>query len=110
MSIFRELDIDEDDAIWTDFALCRGIVTKHDNNDPFFDAYEDDQNAILRPSVDDMCLKCPVQLQCYETGISERQYGVWGGIYLDNGNIDRQRNSHKTDEWWGSAAKKGVMN
>jgi hypothetical protein len=37
---------------------------------------------------------------CYESGVANSEYGVWGGIYLNAGSIDKSRNTHKTQEAW----------
>jgi hypothetical protein len=34
-------------------------------------------------------------------GISQKEWGVWGGIYLENGKISREFNKHRTKEDWG---------
>ena len=37
---------------------------------------------------------------CYKSGIDNNEYGVWGGIYLNAGAVDKMRNTHKTKEIW----------
>lgn len=64
----------------------------------FFDKYEEDQH--LASSVDSLCQKCPVNKNCFAWGISNKEWGVWGGIYLKDGKIDKEFNAHKNKEDW----------
>lgn len=34
-----------------------------------------------------VCAECPVREQCLTLGISERYSGVWGGLYLSQGQV-----------------------
>jgi hypothetical protein len=45
---------------------------------------------------------------CYKNGVKQNEYGVWGGIYLNSGQIDKTRNMHKTQEVWKKLRKKNV--
>ncbi len=36
------------------------------------------------------------------------EYGVWGGVYLSSGSIDKSKNLHKTQESWKRLKKKNV--
>jgi len=42
---------------------------------------------------------------CFAVGISEKSYGVWGGVYLDKGKISREFNNHKSKEDWAETWK-----
>lgn len=64
----------------------------------FFDKYEEDR--YLASSVDRICQKCPVNQDCFAWGISNKEWGVWGGIYLKDGKIDKEFNASKTREDW----------
>ncbi len=64
----------------------------------FFDKYEEDQN--LASSIDHICQKCPVNKNCFAWGISNKEWGVWGGVYLKDGKIDKEFNAHKDKEDW----------
>lgn len=92
-NILDELGVDPEDIHWTDLAACNGIET-----DFFFDTYEADQT--IAKNIDQMCLICPVAKQCLASGVDNSEYGVWGGIYLSLGVMDKTRNSHKTQEVW----------
>lgn len=46
-----------------------------------------------------MCAKCPVLKECYEFGVKNKLFGVYGGFYLSNGQVDRKRNEHKDKEF-----------
>ena len=64
----------------------------------FFEKYETDVN--MAKAIDECCLACPVRKMCHESGTSNDEYGVWGGVYLTLGNPDKLKNSHKTKEVW----------
>ena len=65
---------------WKDDAACLDYDTNI-----FFDKYEED--VVLRPAVDKVCLACPVKRECFAAGIGGKEYGVWGGVFLDEGKI-----------------------
>ena len=79
--------------MWVDEALCAGRDTES-----YFDGYELDWEVAT--DVDRMCLSCPVIKQCFDEGVKTESYGVWGGVYLNEGKLDNVRNSHKTDIIW----------
>lgn len=93
-SLLEAFGIDPNDFSWHDIALCRNI----DIPDIFFDDYEDD--ARIAKNADKMCLSCPAIQFCLREGMSNRETGCWGGIYLSKGEIDEYRNSHKEEETW----------
>lgn len=64
----------------------------------FFENYE--EQVEIRPVIDQICQSCPVRRICFANGISGKEYGVWGGIYLENGDISREFNRHKTRQDW----------
>lgn len=78
---------------WRDRAECLGMDTNI-----FFDKYEDDQK--LARSVDNICGRCKVNQECFATGVSQKEWGVWGGVYLKDGKIDKEFNAHKSREDW----------
>jgi hypothetical protein len=78
---------------WKDEAACRGYDTNL-----FFEKYEDD--TTLRPAIEKICASCPVAKQCFAVGVSQKEWGVWGGIYLENGKISREFGKHKSKEDW----------
>ena len=59
----------------------------------FFDDYEEDK--VVAEQADNMCLSCPVAKACLLDGEENNSYGVWGGLYLTSGKIDKNKNSHK---------------
>lgn len=83
------LGIDLDELEWQDLAICDGM-----DINLFYDDYESDQNVALM--IDEACLSCPVMAQCLQEGITNNEWGVWGGHYLTSGRVDKNRNSHKT--------------
>jgi hypothetical protein len=98
-SILNDLGIDKEEFDWFDLAICRGMDTNL-----FFDKYETDIN--IAKNVDEACMSCPVAKICYETGLENDEYGVWGGVYLSSGSIDNSKNTHKTPEMWKKIKKK----
>jgi hypothetical protein len=80
---------------WKDDSSCLDYDTNI-----FFEKYEEDEK--LRPAIDSMCNLCPVQNSCFAVGVSGKEWGVWGGIYLENGDISREFNRHKSKKDWGN--------
>lgn len=78
---------------WKDSGLCRDYDTNL-----FFDTYE--ENVELRPAIDNLCAECPMMRQCFAVGVSQKEWGVWGGIYVENGKISREFNKHRSKEDW----------
>jgi hypothetical protein len=78
---------------WHENAKCLGMDT-----DIFFDKYEEDPS--LAASIDELCRQCPVNTQCFAVGVSNKEWGVWGGVYLKEGNIDKEFNQHKSKQSW----------
>jgi len=78
---------------WKEDALCLDFDTNL-----FFEKYEEDEN--LRPAIESFCDDCPVRRQCFAVGVSQKEWGVWGGIYLENGNISREFNKHRDKKSW----------
>lgn len=93
-SVFELLGLDETDLEWQNLALCRSGM---DTND-FYENYE--SSGAVASVIDQVCLSCPVMAQCLEYGIDNGEYGVWGGIFLNGGKPDKNRNSHKTGTTW----------
>lgn len=78
---------------WKINGKCLGM-----DSDLFFDKYEEDND--LARSVDQLCRACPVNKKCFAVGVSNKEWGVWGGIYLKDGSIDKEFNQHKTKQDW----------
>jgi hypothetical protein len=78
---------------WTKQASCLNMDVNM-----FFDKYEENKN--LASAIDNMCISCPVQRMCLAQGVSGKEWGVWGGVYLENGEISKEFNSHKSKETW----------
>lgn len=85
----------QDKDKWRDDALCDGYDTNL-----FFDKYE--ENEKLRSAIDKLCSGCPVARHCFAVGVSNKEWGVWGGIYLENGKISKEFGSHRTKDDWGT--------
>lgn len=106
-NIIEQLGIDAEDFQWYHLAACANLMEsirkrvpkgQAHNHDPFYDAYESDQQVAMQ--TDEMCLSCPVIKWCYLEGVNGKEKGVWGGIYLDLGRVDETYNQHKTPETW----------
>lgn len=100
-SILDNLGVDEESIQWFHLAACQGM-----NTDLFFDQYENDIN--IAKNIDEACLSCPIISMCYESGIENNEYGVWGGVYLNAGSIDKNKNLHKTPDVWKRLKRKNV--
>jgi hypothetical protein len=78
-----------------------GLCTMFDRED-FYDNYElwvksDKEKA---HDIDTLCQSCPMNKQCFAVGVSNKEWGVWGGVYLKDGKIDKEFNSHKEKSDW----------
>jgi hypothetical protein len=85
--------IDYEDIKWYHLSACRNMPINW-----FYDDYESDKE--LAKQVDQICLHCPVIKQCYAEGVTNKEKGVRGGIYMDLGRSDKQHNLHKEQEIW----------
>jgi hypothetical protein len=83
---------------WTEKARCKNFDTNL-----FFDTYEEDLE--IREDVDTLCSMCPVARHCFAVGVSQKGWGVWGGIYLEDGEISREFNRHKNKAKWAATWK-----
>lgn len=83
---------------WLKKAKCQSFDTNL-----FFDTYEEDVE--LREDVDTLCSTCPVARHCFAVGVSTKGWGVWGGIYLEDGEISREFNRHKSKAKWADTWK-----
>ena len=111
--ILKALGIDAEDLKWYHLAACSGLIKSiHENNhtdkkthelDPFFDNYESD--VIVAEQADLMCLSCPVAKQCFKFGVEHKSIGVFGGVYLNLGKVDKKYNQHKSQETWKALRK-----
>lgn len=79
--------------LWKDEASCLGLNTNF-----YFEEYED--NIELRSGMDKICMNCPVRKVCFANGVSGKEWGVWGGVYLEGGEISREFNRHKSKQEW----------
>lgn len=100
-SILNSLGIDKDDFKWYDLSVCKNMEPNL-----FFDLYETDIN--IAKSIDEACLTCPVIKICHQIGVDNNEYGVWGGVYLNSGSVDTNKNEHKTPETWKRLKRKHV--
>ncbi len=81
------------DHEWIAKARCRSM-----DYELFFDKYEEDPD--LAKVVDNICITCPVIKDCFDHGTNNSEWGVWGGVYLVDGEINQSRNAHKSTEAW----------
>ena len=88
----------KDRHCWKNEGLC----VNYDVN-LFFDKYE--ENEKLRPGIDKICAECPVARTCFAVGVSQKENGVWGGVYLEKGKISREFNRHRSKEDWAETWK-----
>lgn len=78
---------------WADGSNCIGM-----DSELFFEAYE--QSTAAKIAVDIICNTCPLQRECLSVGVARKEWGVWGGIYLEDGEISEEHNAHKTPDDW----------
>lgn len=93
MSILDELGLDPEDFGWEDLAACQFAPIEE-----FYEAYEED--VIVARNSDARCFSCPVQRECLTRGVENKEWGLWGGVFLSNGVVDTNRNEHKSEEDW----------
>ena len=84
---------DDEDIEWYHVSICQGMRTSW-----FYEDYEAD--PFFAKVMDGICLSCPVRAMCLREGVENQEYGLWGGVYLNNGKADEVRNAHKSDEVW----------
>lgn len=106
MSLSDAFALDPETIEWQALSLCAGVEFSSYADDPFFQAYETNEN--VAKSTDEMCLHCPVIKQCGLFGAANKETGVWGGVYLDRGKMDKNKNAHKTDEVWAKIREKHI--
>lgn len=87
------LDTKGKELRWKDISLCQYF-------DPELWDSRYEANTRLAKQTDNICLSCPVQSICLEEGIDNEEWGVWGGVYLVRGKIDKSKNLHKTKDIW----------
>jgi hypothetical protein len=100
-NILNDLGVDKEDFSWWHLAICGGMDTNL-----FYEKYEADVN--IAKNIDEACLSCPVISMCYDSAVKNNEYGVWGGVYMSSGSIDKARNTHKTPEVWKKLKAKNV--
>lgn len=79
-----------------------GLCSGWDTND-FFDNYEESVlgDQVLARQIDAVCESCPYNSRCLAFAVTHKEYGVWGGTYVEEGRISKLYNSHKSPEDWG---------
>lgn len=85
--------LEDDELEWWHLSVCRGMKTNY-----FYDDYEAD--PLFAGIMDGICLSCPVRNMCLAEGVENQEWGLWGGIFLNNGKVDKSRNAHKTEDIW----------
>jgi len=87
-NILKQLGVDPELLRWQHLASCAGMDV-----DYFFDDYE----STKARQIDEVCAGCPVIKECFRRGTETKEMGVWGGFYLDGGQVSKKKNSHKTE-------------
>lgn len=79
---------------WQSLAACQGMAMPQNDRlaveDFFYDTYEREPEA--RDATKEICRRCPVKENCLRAGIENKETGVWGGVYLKDGDIDAELN------------------
>lgn len=84
---------------WRDISACDGYETQF-----FFEKYERD--PIVAEQVDQLCATCPVTKECFGFGQETKSTGVFGGFYMENGDVKQEKNRHKSAEMAARLAKR----
>ena len=92
MILGRSIDGDRT-FVWQDLAACIGMAEPREVSedgvekvtDYFFDTYEQDEDS--RDATKALCQSCDVKSNCLIYGLKNKQSGVWGGEYLEDGTI-----------------------
>lgn len=92
-SLLEELGLDEQTLSWWQLSFCKGMDLNW-----FYEEYEADDE--LAKAMDEVCLSCPVLKDCLMNGTDKKDFGLRGGIFLNNGKPDKNANRHKTEEVW----------
>lgn len=92
-SLLEELGLDEQTLSWWQLSLCKGMDLNW-----FYEEYEADDE--LAKAMDEVCLSCPVLKDCLMNGTDNKDFGLRGAIFLNNGKPDKNANRHKTEEVW----------
>ena len=92
-SLLDEMGLDEATLSWHQLAHCDGMDLGW-----FYKDYEEDEQMAI--AMDEVCLACPVMRECFFDAADMKDYGLRGGVFLDNGKPDKLRNAHKTEEVW----------
>lgn len=96
--------VEDNGLAWYHLAICQGMNDPKPDGDPnkhkdyFYEEYESD--PVVAKVMDDICLSCPVRAACLREGVENKEWGLWGGVFLNNGKMDPARNEHKTEEVW----------
>lgn len=82
---------------WSALGNCLG----KDRN-RYFNDYEAsvDGDAVLAHEVDAECTSCKMQRNCLAFAVTHKEWGVWGGVYFEDGKISKRLNQHKNNEDW----------
>ena len=83
------------DLSWQKDSAC-GQQVNEDFRDFFFSS-----EPAEKYQAKNLCFSCPVRKECFSVGISGKEWGVWGGVYLENGEISKEFSSHKSKNDWG---------
>jgi hypothetical protein len=102
-NLLNKLGLEEDRIEWYHLAACKNMPINW-----FYDNYE--SNKVHAEQADQICMSCPVATFCLQEGIKNKEFGVWGGVYLNLGRVDKDHNSHKTPEVWKKLRKKHGKN
>lgn len=55
----------------------------------FFETFEKGNKDFKIKVIKEYCEQCPVRMKCLQMGKATKSYGLWGGIYLENGRPTR---------------------
>lgn len=95
-SALEGLGIDPDKLQWYQLSICSKLGK--DAFNVFYDGYESSERTARL--ADTICDSCPVRKICLAEGIENKEWGCWGGVFLENGKVSQSKNAHKTEQDW----------
>ena len=79
----------------------------NENTDLYYQALDDDlaeyddvYDRELARELDKNCLRCPITKRCFAEAVSNKEWGIWGSVYFEEGAISERYNTHKVNDDW----------
>ena len=89
MNIAEEFNLDRENFIWQDLAMCEGInpFNPHikDKADIFFE--ESESNPNVANAAKSICDYCPVKAMCRQDAVDSKAHGIRAGEMFVGGKV-----------------------